>query len=169
MTKYDVKRLSDFFLEAAVETYASGKKAESFPELAGAKMFRYAKDELYYRDVYVVNGEWSGGQTLIYVNGAPAWIMQYHGWCKGDDKTVLAHLKRSIYTAYTAKRFNGGRGPARFEENYENGLVYENFPQMPSYRWDFDNFQGRERIWQKPDNLTDLFWHRYQGLFLGDV
>ncbi len=177
MAKYDVKRLMDFFFEAATETYASGKKAELLG--GGAKMFRYGelgvecgpngRNAVEYRDTYVVNGEWSGGQTLIYVDEVPVWMMQYQGWCKGDDKEVLPFLKKVLFITYMAKDFNGGRGPNFFQDHRENGLAYENLPYHPdneSALKNFIYFRGHERIWRKPEIGTEIFWHRYQGMLL---
>jgi len=169
MDRYYIERLQEFFLKAAAATYVSGKKAKI--NIDGEKVFEWGDGEFCYRDGYRVNGERSFGQTIIYLADTPSvliWVMQYQGWCKNDDKEVLIHLKRALLTAYTAGQFIGGRGPALFEENWENGLVYEN---MLGEVVQFASFQGRERIYRKPHNNPHsfLFWHRYQGMLLDEA
>lgn len=168
MATYNIVRLQQFFFEAALATYASGKKAM---KIGHAWEFRHVSEfgRLVYVDQYVVNGEYSGGQTVILVDDAPAWLMQYHGWCKNDDREVLAFLKGALLHTYKEGKFLGGRGLQDFfEDPYGSaGLVYENWPQPPSYNHGFASFQGRERIWRKPEMTKDLFWHQYQGFLLG--
>lgn len=161
------KRLEQFYLEAAAATYAGGTvKKETITDLPRSKVYRYESGDLLYVDTFFTNGENSGGQTVIYVDGVPAWLMQYHGWCKDDDKNVLTFLKKALSAAYERGEFHGGRGLPRFESHLEDGFFYENFPQMPPYQQDFICFQGRERIWRKPVREVDVFWHRYQGILL---
>lgn len=168
--KFNVQKLQEFFFEAALATYASGKKADPFLWLAGAKHFRYQREEFCYIDTYVVNGEHSGGQTIIWVNGVTAWLMQYHGWCQNDNKEVLYFLKNALFTAYKRSEFHGGRGIPRLVSNSASNLVYENWPDMMVYtNHDFTHFAGREYIWRKPMREKDIFWHRYQGLLLGEA
>lgn len=162
-----VIKLQQFFFEAAAVTYASGEKAKPLPELAGAKHYWYqpAGSPLCYADVFFVNGESSGGQTVIYEHAKPVWIMQYHGWCKDDDPEVLTFLKKALLRAYLDKKFYGGRGEPGFAEiGKQDGLIYDNFAAPPHHG--FTDFQGRERIWCKGRRDTELFWHRYQGLLL---
>ena len=79
-----VERLQKFYLEAAAATYAGGvAKKETIPDLPRSKVYRYESGDLLYIDTFFTNGEYSGGQTVIYVKGIPAWLMQYHGWCIG--------------------------------------------------------------------------------------
>jgi len=160
--------LKDFFFDAALATYASGGESrETIRDLPGSRVYRYERDDLRYIDTYFVNGQSSGGQTLIYLGGVPVWIMQYHGWCQNDDSEVLRFLKVALSAAYERGEFHGGRGIPHMEANSASWLVYENWPQMPLYRpQDFTDFQGRERIWRKPDRTKDIFWHRYQGYLL---
>ncbi|MBI4385558.1 hypothetical protein HY573_01880 [Candidatus Parcubacteria bacterium] len=173
MAKYSVARLQEFFFEAALATYASGKEAAPFPELAGAKCFLHQRGELCYGDVYLVNGEYSGGQTLIWVHGVPAWLMQYHGWCKSDDREVLTFLKQALVAAYAKSEFRGGRGPKMYTESVgDRTFLYGNKLEGG----DFTRFLGGEGIYDKQlydqgkrDRDSALFWHHYQGLLLGEA
>ncbi len=163
MPTYNVSRLQQFFLEAALATYASGKKAEPHSALSGVKWYRRMRDEFIYEDVFRANGEHSGGETVIYVHGKAAWLMQYHGWCKNDDHIVLGVLKKALHAAYERGDFLGGRGVLARDEVLANKvLCYRNEP------WgSFQHFGGHERIFK---NLgQDVFWHRYQGLLLGEA
>lgn len=162
--------LEEFFLEAAVQTYAGGAKKSTIAELPKSKVYRYERGDLLYLDMYWTNGEFSGGKTIIYANNVPAWMMDYDGWCKDDDKRVTSFLKQALSTTYTAGQFVAGRGPTEYFETEKDkeGLVYRN--HYDPYHWNFTYFQGRERIFRWPAHTTNLFWHRYKGLLLfGDV
>lgn len=169
------QELQAFFLKAAAQTYAGKGKKRFIDSLPAAKVYRFEKDGLLYIDTYFTNGEFSGGQTIIYRRETwsvyrPLWIMQYNGWCRYDAKDTLAFLKAALAEAYLNGEFYGGRGPAEYVQNkYEAEdqdklLVYRNHPNP--YHVDFDYFEGRERIFRHPDHTTDLFWHRYQGMML---
>ncbi len=114
------ERLEEFFLEAAQATYAANTTADvrkgTLPGLPKSKVYQYRKGELLYVDTYFTNGDYSGGQTLIWLNDKPAWLHQYQGWCVGDDKLILAFLKRALFQSYRMGTFAGGRGPARYFE-----------------------------------------------------
>ncbi len=171
--KFNVQKLQEFFFEAALATYASGKKAEPFSELSGTKHFCHQRGELCYKDIYVTNGEYSGGQTIILVNDSPAWLMQYYGWCKNDDSEVLAFLKQALVTAYARDEFHGGRGPKIYMASVrDRTFIYGNKLEGG----DFTRFLGGEGIYDKQlydqgkrDRDSALFWHRYQGLLLGEA
>ena len=172
MDKSLVKRLQGFFFEAALATYAGGTvKKETIPDFPGSKVYRYERSDLLYIDTYFVNGQSSGGQTLIYHNHLPVWIMQYHGWCKYDDPQVLTFLKKVLTKTYKEGEFCGGRGKYSIEHwTSDDGLfVYENHPTLPPPTDEFINFMGHEsimtRAW-KPDQSHVVFWHRYQGYLL---
>jgi len=170
-----ISRLQKFFFQAALATYAAGKKAERPPDRPWVKQLTHHGDGelsgLVYVDEYHTNGEWSGGSTVIASAedlSHPIWLMQYCGWCKDDDPEVLAFLKQALLAAYTKGEWNGGRGPGEFAEDKENGLVYMNWPLMPPFDQSFRSFIGRERIWRQPDRTKDTFWHQYQGWLLGE-
>jgi len=168
MPTYNVARLQEFYFEGSLRGYAGGGEKIIVSGVKKTRRFVHQRGELYYRDEYVVNGEYSGGSTIIYVDSFPVWLMQYHGWCKDDDLAVLAFLKQTLLAAHTKGEWNGGRGPGEFAEDKENGLVYMNWPLMPPFDQSFRSFMGRERIWRQPDKTKDVFWHQYQGLLLGE-
>ncbi|OHA00224.1 MAG: hypothetical protein A3C11_01925 [Candidatus Sungbacteria bacterium RIFCSPHIGHO2_02_FULL_49_12] len=192
MPKYNVAQLQQFFLEAAAKTYAGGAQKTTISELAGSKVYWHQVGELCYVDAYFTNGEYSGGQTLIYVRGVPAWIMQYHGWAKDDDPEVLKFLKRALSAAYECGEFHGGRGPLKLNDP-EIGLTYMNMCAVEPYQAPgmvlgplyqsipfhnlshkkraFTCFGGRESIIRRTESVFvgTVFWHRYQGLLLGEA
>jgi hypothetical protein len=160
----DSKLLEEFFLESAAKTYAGKGEKIILPD--GSKQYLISARELTYVDTYVTNGEFSGGWTRIFMGGKPAWLKQYHGWCKNDEKRVLDFLKHALSAQYERGIFYGSRGPRFLWELESRGvgsLVYENRTQPHS---SFTHFGGRERIYQSPAWDTDLFWHRYMGLLL---
>lgn len=168
--KVEVASLQKFFFEAARNTYAGDAKKETDPYLPKSKVYRFERGEYLYIDTYFTNGERSGGQTVIYQEGAPVWLMQYYGWCKNDDKDVLAFLKQALLFAYGKSEWHRGRGPHNFCGTGLRGteLAYSNVPIRPPYDQDFRFFHGRESIGLAKAPLTELFWHQYQGLLLAE-
>lgn len=134
-------------------------------DLPASKVYGFKRGEYLYLDTYYANGEWSGGQTLIYVDRNPAWLMQYHGWCKDDNEAILTFLKKALMFAYQHRMFIGGRGPYEF---FEDGFTYLNFARMPPYEQSIVRFQGHERICFDNKRDADLFWYQYQGQLLGE-
>jgi hypothetical protein len=172
MPSYDVAALKKFFFKAALATYVSGKKGERDSINRWEHGFRYEspykedEDPKYiYIDRYVVNGEYSGGSTVILVDGVPAWLMQYHGECNGDDPKILDFLRTTLKFAYEKGEFCGGRGPYRFKAS-DGEFEYENTSRVLEGWSDFSSFGGREKIWQR--RKGNVFWHLYQGFLLGD-
>lgn len=168
-------KLQEFFFEAALATYVGHASKTTIEGLPKSKVYCYERDDYLYIDTYFTNGEQSGGQTIIYIKpeGSPAfvpsWIMQYHGWCEGDDKNVLNFLKEVLSATYRARKFCGGRGNL-FGEVDPSGCCLE---YTNNWTGTFDNFSGKERI-EKESLLEDgvctktrnVFWHRYQGITL---
>jgi hypothetical protein len=176
--------LQDFFFEAALATYAGNASKRSIEGLPGSKVYRYEKGNYLYIDTYFTNGDQSGGQTIIYIKSftnpvevygvsvqdpcwVPAWIMQYHGWCKNDDKEVLDFLKEVLAKTYQTKSFCGGRGYPSFE-SIDDMLNYRN-----DWYGTFNQFDGEETIDKQVEDpeamgleRTDVFWHRFQGMTL---
>jgi hypothetical protein len=159
--------IKQFFLEASAKTYASGEiKKTTIGDLPGSKVYRYEGDNLLYIDTYFTNGERSGGEIVIYHKDAdkwqPAWLMQYHGWCKNDDSEVLAYLKQALENAYLKGIFHGGRG-VNFPENVleSHPIWYRNNPYGS-----FESGYGEECIYRGSDKV---FWHKYQHYMLASA
>jgi len=176
-------KLQEFFFEAALATYAGSAPKTSIEGLPKSKVYRYERDNYMYIDTYFTNGEQSGGQTIIYIKPegsptfVPAWIMQYHGWCKDDDPKVLAFLKEALRATYEEGVFHGGRGSVMFPFcgqvrtiTNDDYLIYRNDAGriLPCA---FHRFSGEERIYRSHDKHAtngwkEVFWHRYQGMTL---
>src|SRR3989338_1996936 len=172
MMKLNVARLQEFFFEGSLWGYAGGGEKIIIPDVKKTRRFVYYRGELLYRDEYVVNGEYSGGSTVIYMDGLPVWLMQYHGWCQNDNSDVLAFLKKVLTKTYQDSEFCGGRGKFGSWTSDDGSLVYENHPTLPPSMEEFVYFMRYERIktrvW-KSDQSHEVFWHRYQGLLLGEA
>lgn len=175
-----VRELQEFYLEAALQTYAGKGKKTTILDLPGAKVYTWEKGDLRYLDSYYTNHEHSGGQTIISENEKPVWLMQYHGWCQSDDPEVLEFLKRALTAAYSQQIFFGGRGPQEYREVDEldlstkanltespHPLIYQN-ARHPSHT-SFADFRGREYIFRWPYHTDHIFWHEYTGMLMRPV
>jgi len=160
----DMEAYQSFFLEAAGKCYAGDLPKTTIAELPKSKVYRYEKRNLLYLDVYYTNGESSGGQTTIFWDSVPVWLMQYHGWCKDDDKRTLSFLKEALKSTYERGIWNFGRGP--------DAYTSQEFPHL-RYVIDehdsggFETFSGMESVRDYTRRPSDLiFWHRFHGMLL---
>jgi len=113
-----------FFLETSSKTYAANARKATIAELPKSKVLTYAKDPFLYVDCYFASEEArSGGQTVIWHDGIPIWMMQYHGVWEKHDERINPFLKRALLAAYNVSLFHGGRGPAHYREG---NLMYSN-------------------------------------------
>lgn len=167
--RYDLRKLGlgQFFLKAALATYAGGQAAE---KVGDKWRFRHVSEDgrMVYEDEYVVSDGFSGGTTTICLDGIPAWMTQYQGWCQNDDPEVLAFLKQALCHAYRQGAFLGGRGPKDFVDPDRGDLHYANVVEDPYSLTNFSRFRGRERIWRDSNPTAEVFYHVYQGMLLGD-
>jgi hypothetical protein len=175
-----------FYFEAAQATWVALKDEQvpkfTIPEIPGSEVYRFDKEPFHYIDKYVVSGQYSGEETIIYLRegkDVPIWIMQYHGWSKEGDKRIIPFLKQALKEAYSRHLWLGGRGPTQFPASQtadrystsgltEGTLVYRSWPEQPN---EFHTFKGVERIIAVREVGVDeiLFWHRYHGMALFDV
>lgn len=158
--------LTAFFLKAADECYAGGGKKTTIVELPGSKFYTLEAKEgsFQYRDVYFTNGDRSGGQTTIFDDGKPVWLMQYMGWCQDDDSRILDFLKAALRMTYRNGIWCAGRGPEEFCDSKWNGLRYVNSPDIGQDG--FAHFSGTEQILDLKNSGKPVFWHEYQGQLL---
>ncbi|MGB7957701.1 MAG: hypothetical protein WCF77_02560 [Minisyncoccia bacterium] len=181
-----VSEIQDFFFDASLATYAGDTPKTTIPDLPGSKHYHFERGDLIYDDVYFTNGESSGGSTVICLRAEPKprtlWLMQYQGWCEGDNPEVLAFLKDALRYAYEHRSFCGGRGERRYpvtstRHKISGGITLEYFnegneadgPIHSLGQSPFHKFSGEECITRLPTRLggpNKIFWHRYQGLLL---
>jgi hypothetical protein len=112
-----------FFL-AMMAGYASVARVEkrTILELPGSKMIRFEYGRYTIIDTWwtVPDSPYSFGQTIIYRDDIPVWVMQYQGDYAED---AIPFLKEALREAYSNRNFIGGRGPAKYERD---GWYYEN-------------------------------------------
>lgn len=169
MNSEQIAWLQEFFFEAARATFAGSLvEKTTIAGLPKSEVYRYQAGDLLYVDSYYANGEYSGGQTTIFDNDTPIWLMQYHGWCMDDNPNVVDFLKLALSATYEIEQWEGGRGPRIYRSDRWPGLGYVNAVDGKHDR--FSNFEGYEAIYNRPE-LGDsvIFWHRYQGLLLANV
>jgi hypothetical protein len=171
-----VSEIQDFFFDAALATYAGDTKKTTIPGLPSSKVYRFERGDFLYIDTYFATDERSGGQTVIYFQNIPVWLMQYQGWCEDDDPEVIAFLKEALCIAYEQRHFFGGRGPKEYNKSRlasaptQRRLQYYNggYGTSSTGNESFDKFIGREWIEELDGTLhgVKVFWHRYQGMLL---
>ena len=97
----------------------------------------------------------SAGQTIIWHNQTPIWIMHYGGVYK---KEALPFLKEVLRKTYSEETFFGGRGSAQI---FGDKLTYVNSVEKDS----FTMFSGHEEIIEN-DDFRQLGFHDYWGMSL---
>lgn len=162
--------MTAFFLKAAGECYAGKGQKTTITELPGSKVYTFDDDPFLYKDVYYTNGENSGGQTTLFHDGTPVWLMQYQGWCKDDDPQTIALLKAALTENYSKGVWRCGRGPSTFRDQEKwPGLFYTNVPLNSVHlgyppAMEFGNFACYEAI--GPDFGPPVFYHYVRGMLL---
>ncbi len=156
--KIDAKELEQVWLDAMAAGWVSGSKSEILPRYPHTQLSRYMSPD----SRFVVEDHWlslpgvdaSSGETHIYLDGVPVWVMQYYGWY---DHLAIPVLKEALSINYLKNRiFFGGRGPNK----YECGNVYYfNYPNPGS---SFKEFAGREDVMDVSLGIKRGY-HRYQG------
>jgi hypothetical protein len=152
------EQILSVFFAAMRNGYAkSGVKKDTIAELPGSKTIPFELGDFKLLDCYLVTPDspHSFGQTIIWRNDVPIWIMSYQGWYLKD---AIPFLKRALWEAYDRGDFFGGRGP-RFFQN--DGMTYTNRFDFPN---DWRHFRGREEVFDR--NGQNVGWHEYQGLLL---
>jgi hypothetical protein len=175
-----VAEIMSFFFEASLQGYAGGGEFVSvgsvvFPEKEFKVRASYKGGYLLYVDRYRVSGEFSSGETVIYLQPlrvgscVPVWYMSYGGWCAKEKEPIVAHLKAVLWDTYGLGEFCGGRAMNETSEetaSRADGLIYENNWGLGS----FVRFSGRERIFKEHELFArrreEVFWHDYHGLLL---
>ncbi|MFA6269748.1 MAG: DUF5680 domain-containing protein [Candidatus Paceibacterota bacterium] len=149
------------FFEAMLDGYAGGENRKSIKTSGndGYTTITYTTEDSKYRvvDRYCTTplSDWSAGTTTIFyrVNliWVPVWWMEYNGFYY---KNVIPFLKSAIRQSYEMEIFNGGRGPARYNDS---GIEYNNI-----WSGDFERFLGREEIEDKLNGEL-LGFHSFSG------
>ncbi len=155
MSKPKIKELESVFFDAMNEGWASGAEHTTSPLLPGARIIEWNKGKYRVIDCYYVNNCKSVGWTMIWYEGIPVWVMNYHG---EYPTLVIPFLKRALMESYMARQFFGGRGRATY---MEGPLCYFNNHADRT----FEKFHGIERIFNTSTNES-FGWHAYSGFTL---
>lgn len=166
MNHHGVERIRSFFLKAAGQCYAGDLPKTTIAELPKSKVYTYEEGDFLYRDVYFKNGDGSGGQTTIFQDWMPVWLMQYHGWNANDDPNTIAFLKTALRETYCSGIWNLGRGPSRFTHPDFPNLKYTVEKSQDTDFEQIEAFGGWERIYEGD---STIFWHRFQGWMIESI
>jgi hypothetical protein len=134
--------LHDFFVEAALATYAGGG-GEVDPWRTGFSELEYRKGDWYYRDSYTGYFR-SWGQETIWYQDKPLWTSLYGGGMTDDrrgDKEFAGKtfnfLKKALASGEKGTQFQP-RGPEKFTDG--------DWSYLCSLDGDIMKFQGAESI-----------------------
>lgn len=146
------KGAEETFFYAMQRGWASG--AVSYPMSNGRRQISVDRN-----DQWICIDTWGdeGGNTKIYYQGDPVWVMRYIG---RYTKEAIPCLKFMLANRYELRDFCGGRGaPCSFwgEEPPIHTLMYSN-----NWAGNFEQFAGTETIRRIGENRI-LGYHRYWG------
>lgn len=145
------EQLKFFLLEAKINTFASGKKAEKFND--GSRVYTFSSPPLEYNDRYF-GATIDVGQEMVWFEYVPLWSMVYRGGLDGDisRETCFNFLKECL-------RMMPPEFPVRGPVRHENGLwLYTN-----TLDGCFSDFRGEEII---HFNREKVYFRDYCGGFI---
>ena len=157
------------FFQALMNGYAGNAEETTIPALPGSKLIPFQLGPFKVFDCYHVSPKpgadtsalYSFGQTIIWHEDVPVWMMQYQG---AYDEQVIPFLKRALHHAYRSNNFVGGRGSRLYQDD-EKLYVYTNRVEPPN---DWTHFRGREEVFSTAMDGALRGWHEYQGMLLTD-
>ena len=155
----NIKEVEQVFFMAMREGWAAGAEKISMPGMPGYKAIRFQYREWHVLDKYCANSQTgkSAGETTIWYERTPVWVMQYGG---AYDKRVISFLKKCLMEYYEKSIFWGGRG-MRFSNNSSGSLFYTNDPLSNN----FSQFEGHEEV-ITVDTGECMGYHDYKGMSL---
>jgi hypothetical protein len=145
--------LNQFIVKANKRTYASGNEGKKLSD--GGKAFVYEEDGFKLRDVYYGFSPFAG-QTVVWKDDEPVWIMNYYGFSKSDDvsdEEIFAFLQKALMNVKDDRPF---RGPPEFKEG--------DFRYTDRNEGDINRFTGIEKVLYKG---WEVHWVFYQGGMIG--
>ncbi|MEX2008131.1 MAG: DUF5680 domain-containing protein [Candidatus Spechtbacterales bacterium] len=155
MTMPTIEEIQNYFFLAMAKGWAAGRGGGGILGFPGYEAYVHGDDRFRLIDRWCVGEDGrSAGDTTIWYDGTPVWVMHYGGWY---DKKALPFLKKVLLLAYEERSFTGCRGPGRLDlgdYSYQNA-------------WEgsgFTSFKGEEKI-ERP-GLAQCGRHTYRGMAL---
>lgn len=143
--------LSEFLVEAKINTYASNGELGETKLTDGSKEFRFKKEGFEYKDKYRGSESFSG-EEIVSQNKKPIWKMSYDGGVTSEivsSAQIYEFLKEALQKITIEKPF---RGPDNFKK--------EDWEYINKVEGRIDRFTGEESILFKGDTVYKL---NYQG------
>ncbi|MDI6734524.1 MAG: DUF5680 domain-containing protein [Patescibacteria group bacterium] len=152
------KKVEEVFFDAMLNGWANPDiEKTTLPHFPRSKAIWFRRGNFMVLDWYLKNGTESMGNTIIWEEGIPTWMMSYGG---SYPKEAIPFLKEALLVAYQKRGFFGGRGPIFYF--YQNDkYVYIN----TTMRNNFASFLGAEKIVLK-ENSAIVGFHTYWGRLL---
>lgn len=151
--------IEQFVLKAKLHGYVDPKaKRYLVPGRPGLKQVIYQDGLFVMIDEWGTGPQLSTGQTIIWFDDQPVWVMHYWGTYQPES---LDFLKAVLGSTYRAKQFYGGRGyPHRISD--DGKMEYRNV----IYKAGFEDFEGLENINRYGRGDERLGYHHYRGYSL---
>nr|WP_280924731.1 DUF5680 domain-containing protein [Bifidobacterium sp. ESL0745] len=139
--------MSSFLVSAKAATYAAEKPVTFEPAFPGSHEFRFAKDNLHYRDIYYGSLHFAG-QEIVEDESRAMWSMVYSGGIlsnstnpdnknrDGNATEIYRFLKLALRKVSSDAPY---RGPASFEAG--------EYRYTNRYIGDISDFSGEETIY----------------------
>lgn len=153
MSKEDLKKLSDFLVEAKKQTYANENVEKIASTRKGSSDYEYSNGDMTYHDTYF-GGTYFMGEEVVYLSdNTPIWGMNYYGVTL--DETLSEEAMDKALRPALMKVGEDDILPVRGPKKYING-EYEYFFNAGG---NLEYFEGEEVIYKNDQMIYKLRCH----------
>ncbi len=146
------QNLSEFLIQAKVNTYAAWEKATKIKEQDNSTTLIYTEWDWKYHDNYFW-WEPYGWREVVFYKNKPLWMMTYYGWVESSANNI-----QWIYTILQWSLRNIPKDfPCRWPQEYQEW----NYTYKNKYNWTLERFSWEEIIeldWIQVYKATYMGW-----------
>ena len=150
MSDLSLERLNAFIVKAKAATYVGGG-ARSLSYRPGSHDLQFHEGAFSYLDSYFGGADFIG-QEVVYYEGKPTWVMNYHGRILEPSMITPAEAGRIIQESLS-KMYEEGRFLGGFEHDTGSGVYVD------TNGGDVASFTGREWITRGGIKVYELIYH----------
>ncbi len=151
-----IEKITRFYFQASLSGFVNNGVYSTDLENPARYTFRKTIDEFTLEDVFTTHegSRYAAGQTTIFLDKTPVWVMQYGGHYL---QAAIPCLQAALRGAYVKNLFIGGRGLEL--------MIFGAYYYVNRAVGDFTEFKGREEIFDIV-NVQSAGYHTYQGWML---